>query len=102
MSSETREEEIRLSGDWSIFSIAEKMPFLLERLTALATGAGKPAVIDFGAVDTIDVSGWQLLVLWLRRCRQLGLSPIMANVSDDHRRRLDLLGFAGEFTFREN
>lgn len=96
------EEEIQLSGDWSIFSIAEKMPLLMEKLRALSGESRRSPIIDLAAVESIDVSGWQLLAMWLRHCRTLGCEPVMVNIREDLRKRLELLGFDAEFTFRES
>ncbi|WP_305042765.1 STAS domain-containing protein [Geoalkalibacter sp.] len=101
MSQESRQEPLKIEGDWSISGIALQHQRLEEEFT-LWTVRGEGAtefrepVFCLESVEDIDLSGWQVLACAFRGLRARGLSPRLVNIRADLRRNLDLLGYSRE------
>ena len=88
--------KIKLSGDWTIDSIAEQYGRLKELRLPEETPMAMPVVIDVGEITTLDASGCQLLAVWLRHVKALQFQPEVVNMADDFKRYLTSVGFYSE------
>ena len=96
---------IKLCGNWSITGVTDQLRFLKDQLQsmsspnaadALTPGENDPE-IDVQDVEQIDLSGYQLLAIWLRHVKMLGFSPVLVNVPETFRQDIRFLGFGAEF-----
>ena len=82
MATQTLESEHNLSGDWTISGVVGQLDLLFSSLDTLES-AGKIRVhIDCGKIHAIDMSGVQLLNVWLQCCRWRGVEPTLINVPE--------------------
>lgn len=90
---------IKLDGDWSLTGVTRQLLPLTEHLAALSAMPPHQAqpVIDLADVALFDACGCQLLTILLRHLRLLGFAPVLANIPDELRGSIDLLGFSHEF-----
>jgi|GEM_PF-983230 len=106
--SATERMSIKLCGNWSITGVTDQLQFLKVQLQSLSfsNAVDTPASscpmendpeIDMEDVDQIDLSGCQLLAIWLRHVKLLGLSPVLINVSEEFKQNIHFLGFGSEF-----
>ena len=81
-STHTTESNHNLSGDWTISGIVGQLDLLSSSLNTLES-AGKMRVhIDFVKINAIDMSGMQLLNVWLQCCKWRGVEPTLVNVPE--------------------
>jgi len=74
-------ETTRLIGDWTISGVVQQVTRLTE-LEIRSSLPGVPVVIDCSGIDRIDLSGFQLLYVWLH-CMQLnGLHTELVNMPE--------------------
>ncbi|WP_041245404.1 STAS domain-containing protein [Geotalea uraniireducens] len=106
--SATERMSIKLCGNWSITGVTDQLKFLKIQLQSLSfsnaadTRASSCPMendpeIDMKDVDQIDLSGCQLLAIWLRHVKLLGLSPVLINVPEEFRQNIHFLGFGSEY-----
>lgn len=96
---------IKLCGNWSITGVSEQLRFLKDQLQSMSSpnaadapnpGESDPE-IDVHDVEQIDLSGYQLLAIWLRHVKMLGFSPVLVNVPETFRQDIRYFGFGAEF-----
>lgn len=90
---------IKLDGDWSMTGVTQQLLPLTEHLAALSSVPPQQTrpVIDLAAVVLFDACGCQLLTILLRHLKLLGFAPILANIPEQFRHSIELLGFGHEF-----
>lgn len=90
---------IKLDGDWSMTGVTQQLLPLTEHLAALSGVHPHQAqpVIDLAAVALFDACGCQLLTILLRHLKLLGFTPVLANIPEEFRCNIELLGFGHEF-----
>lgn len=90
---------IKLDGDWSMTGVTQQLLPLTEHLAALSGVPPKQTqpVIDLAGVVLFDACGCQLLTILLRHLRLLGFTPVLANIPEEFRCSIELLGFGHEF-----
>jgi anti-anti-sigma regulatory factor len=71
----------RLSGDWTIAGVGQQVASLTE-FRIEGTGPDTTVAIDCSGIDGIDLSGFQLLFVWLHCIRLRGLRPELVNMPD--------------------
>lgn len=72
---------IHLTGDWTITGVVQQVP----RLTGLeicGTCSVKTVAVDCSGINGIDLSGFQLLYVWLHCIQLNGLHPELVNMPD--------------------
>jgi ABC-type transporter Mla MlaB component len=86
----------RLIGDWTIAGVIQQVTRLSE-LEIRSGRSGDTVVIDCSGIDQIDLSGFQLLYVWLH-CMQLsGLHPELVNMPEWMREAQQRQGIAQVF-----
>lgn len=98
--------KIHLDGDWSMAGVAEKFSALSSVLNSLldsqlSTDPGHSAApvvpeIDLSGITGFDACGCQLLVLFVRKLRQHGISAQLTNFSDALKSSVYYFGFDRE------
>lgn len=105
MSVKADENRITLSGDWSMNGVADQMPYLLEQLALLpevslsqekdpGVAQGQPQILV--DIDELDASGCQLLTLFVLVMERKGFMPLLINVTDAVKEKIQYLGFGRE------
>jgi ABC-type transporter Mla MlaB component len=91
----------KIGGDWSIAGIALQAKPLTE-LSNRCHEATRTVALDCGDIKSIDLSGFQLLYVWMHCLHLKGLQPKLVNVPDFMRESQRRLGIAPLFDSQEN
>lgn len=84
--------EARLEGDWTINGASRNLDSLALSLQQLeSVGVDKKLRIDFARIKEADVSGLQLLNVWLQCVRFRGVEPTLVNVPERLRQAIQVL-----------
>lgn len=77
--------EVRLEGDWTLAGATRNLSFLSRSLQQFEPGSEHCICIDCGEIKKIDMSGMQLLKVWLHCFRLRGVEPTLVNVPESLR-----------------
>ena len=94
----TTDPKHQLSGDWTISGVVSQMDSLSCSLQKLASTRKKRIHIDCTHIDSIDISGLQLLHVWMHCARMRGVHAQLINLSDDMQQTIRRLGLTNSFT----
>lgn len=72
--------EARLAGDWTLTGVTRNIGLLSQSLQKLKPGGDRSLLVDCGEIRDADISGLQLLNVWLQCVRFHGMEPILINV----------------------
>ena len=109
MSGNADGNRITLSGDWSMNGVADQMPYLLEQLALLpevsssqekqpGVAQGQPKILV--DIDELDASGCQLLTLFVLMMEREGFMPLLTNLTDAVKEKIQYLGFGRQLGAR--
>lgn len=107
MSGETSDRiRITLNGDWSMNGVTRQLPHLVEHLATLpdslsskdrqASGAEIQSEVVMAGIDELDASGCQLLTLYILLLKQKGVMPLLTDIPDAIKEKIQYLGFGRE------
>lgn len=109
MSERTR---IYLAGDWSMDGVTKQMPQLVEQLASLSgicTDEKLPtnahhdqSEVDLTRIEKLDACGCQLLAVFLRALQLGGIKPLLNDMPDDIKEKIQFLGFANELELQSD
>ena len=92
--------EARLEGDWTLKGIAHNIDSLSRSLQQLESRNGKKLQIDCGLMKEADISGLELLNVWMQCARFRGVEPTLVNVPESMRYAMhSLVGPCGNDTY---
>ncbi len=93
-------EEIRhqLSGEWTISEIDSQFNSLNETLRKLPLGGKKSVQVDCAGIGSIDMSGLQLIHVWMECAKMQGVTVELMNTPNCMRQSIRQLGFEQYFT----
>lgn len=74
--------EAHLEGDWTSSGAELNINSLAHSLQQLESGNEEILRIDCGQVQEADVTGLELLQVWLECARIRGVKPILVNISE--------------------
>ncbi|MBV5339653.1 MAG: STAS domain-containing protein [Deltaproteobacteria bacterium] len=83
--------EARLEGDWTLTGVTRNLDSLALSLQQLESGSGKKLRIDCGQMEKADISGLQLLNVWMQCVRFRGVEPTLVNVPVKLRHAMQVL-----------
>lgn len=72
--------EALLEGDWTISGVTRNIDSLALSLQQIQQGSEKKLRVDCGQMEEADISGLQLLNVWMQCARFRGVEPILVNV----------------------
>lgn len=72
----------RLDGDWTLTGVTRDIDSLAHSLQQLEPGSEKNLRIDCGQMKEADISGLQLLNVWMECARFRGVEPKLVNVPE--------------------
>jgi anti-anti-sigma regulatory factor len=98
MAKRSTESKLSLSGDWTIAGVVMQCQTLSRFLQELESGRKKEFHIDCGNIDSIDMSGLQLLHVWVELVRMRGVEARLLNVPDGMQQIICRLGLGQTFT----
>lgn len=87
-----------LSGDWTIAGVVTQVNSLSDSLQKMSTSRKKSIHIDCAMISTIDMSGLQLLHVWMELVKMRGVKAELVNLPDSMRQSIDRLGLVQCFT----
>lgn len=93
-----RDSKHKLSGDWSISGVVNQLDSLSRSLQKLTSGRKKNIHIDCGNINSIDMSGLQLLHVWLELVKVRGVDAQLINLPDGMQQTIERLGLGKCFT----
>jgi len=88
MTTKTTDKILNLSGDWTLSGVVSQIDLMSHSLQKITTSRHKSFHIDCAKIDNIDLSGVQLLYVWLECARMRGIEPIFVNVPEKIRHKL--------------
>jgi ABC-type transporter Mla MlaB component len=77
--------EACLEGDWTLSGASRNLSLLSHSLQQFEPGSGHSLRIDCGKIKNVDMSGMQLLNVWLQCFRFRGVEPTLVNVPESLR-----------------
>lgn len=83
--------EARLEGDWTLTGVTRNLDSLAHSLQQLEPGSEKNLRIDCGQIKEADISGLQLLNVWMQCARFRGMEPTLVNVPERLRHSMQVL-----------
>ncbi|MDD2582857.1 MAG: STAS domain-containing protein [Desulfuromonadaceae bacterium] len=90
-----------LQGDLIKSGVTDNINNIIKSLVAflqqLASGGKKNIRIDCGRIGAADISGLQLLYVWMQCARFRGVEPKLVNLSDSLRRWMQGMGIENCF-----
>lgn len=98
MATRTTDNNHHLSGDWTISGVVSQADLLSRSLEKLASTRKKRIRIDCGSIDAIDMSGLQLLHVWMELVKMRGVEAELLNLPDDMLHTIERLGLGQSFT----
>lgn len=98
MATKTTDGKHHLSGDWTISGVVNQVDLLSQSLEKLASTRKKRLCIDCGNIDSIDMSGLQLLHVWMELVKMRGVETKLLNLPDDMQHTIQRLGLGQSFT----
>lgn len=98
MATRTTDGNHNLSGDWTISGVASQVSSLSEYLQKLASARNKRIHIDCGSIESIDMSGLQLLHVWMELVKMRGVETRLHNLPDGMLLTIERLGLGHSFT----
>lgn len=98
MRTQTADSRHQLSGDWTISGVVNQVDSLSKSLEKLASASKKRIHIDCGRIDSIDMSGLQLLHVWMELVKMRGIETELLNMPDGMQQTIKRLGFGHSFT----
>ncbi|RII30147.1 MAG: hypothetical protein CXR30_07425 [Geobacter sp.] len=97
---------ITLDGDWSMNGVNHQIQNLVEVLETIsdslpdakcqARGTGIRSEVLMTGIDELDVSGCQLLTLFVQLLKQKGVIPLFTDVPDQIKKKIQAFGFDRE------
>jgi anti-anti-sigma regulatory factor len=88
-----------LDGDLTHSGVTQDIIILLAAsLQKIVSGGDDFINIDCERIRIVDVSGLQLLYVWMQCARIRGVEPALVNLSDSLRRKMEKMGFEDCFT----
>ena len=82
---------IKLSGHWNISGVIHQIESL-SALPKLESGLDKPVKIDCSEISSVDMSGLQLLHVWIQCLCLRGITPVLINLTVAMQRTIRHLG----------
>ena len=87
----------QLSGDWTISGVVKQMDSLSNTLQSLESCGNKKLHVDCRYIKSIDMSGLQLLHVWMECARMRGVEPQLVNLPVDMHHKIQNLGLGQYF-----
>ena len=83
--------EAQLEGDWTLTGLTRNLDSIALSLQQLEPKNGKNLRIDCGRIKEADISGLQLLNVWMQCVRFRGLKPMLVNVPERLRHSMQVM-----------
>ena len=94
----TPDTKHHLTGDWTISGVIDQCEKLSRSLQELEVDRQSQLHIDCGKINSIDMSGLQLLHVWMELVRMRGVETHLFNLSDEMLQTIERLGLRHSFT----
>lgn len=98
MNSSSGTQSTKLIGDWTIEGVGQQLHQLNDLpICNGAIDSGSTVAIDCAGIERIDMSGLQLLYVWIQCIRLRGFQPSLCNIPEKMMSSLACLGMADNF-----
>lgn len=98
MEIQTTDTKHQLTGDWTISGVAGQVDSLSKSLHNLASARKKRVHVDCGGIEAIDMSGLQLLHVWIECASVRGIQAKLVNLPEEMRQTIQRLGLGQCFS----
>ncbi len=98
MATRTTDSKHHLSGNWTIEGVVSQVNVLSRSLQKLEAGNKKRIQVDCGKIKSIDMSGLQLLHVWMELVKMRGMEAHLYNLPDGMQQSIRHLGLGHCFT----
>ncbi len=98
METQTTEHEYHLSGDWTITGVVSQVDSLSNSLDKLSYAQNTRLFVDCTKIDCIDMSGLQLLHVWMQCANIRGVQAQLINLPEEMKEFIQRLGLNQCFT----
>jgi anti-anti-sigma regulatory factor len=87
-----------LEGDWTITGVADNIDSMVQTLNQIELEGKNNFLINCSQIDETDISGLQLLNVWVECARMRGIEPKLVSVTDGVLRAINGYGFSHLFS----
>ena len=98
MATQTTNSEHHLTGDWTITGVVNQLDTLRSTLRKFEHSQKKRLHIDCGKIEAIDLSGLQLIHVWLELVKMHGMEAQLFNLPHHMHYDIRRLGLGQCFT----
>ncbi len=98
MTTQTQEPRHQLTGDWTIAGVVTQVDTLTDSLQKLAVDQHKHLHVDCASINSIDMSGLQLLHVWLQCAKMRGIKTKLVNLPEGMQKAIQNLGLHQAFS----
>jgi len=98
MAKQTTESKHQLTGDWTISGVVKQVDALSHTLQKQEPGKNIKLHVDYAEIANIDMSGLQLLHVWMECAKMRGVNKQLVNLPDDMHQTIQRLGLGQCFT----
>lgn len=98
MAMQTTEPRHQLTGDWTIAGVVTQVDTLTDSLQKLASEQHTDLHVDCASINSIDMSGLQLLHVWLQCAKMRGIKTRLINLPEDMQKAIHNLGLHQAFS----
>lgn len=98
MATRTTSSKHHLSGDWTIAGVVTQVNDLSRSLQKLSSSTRKSIHIDCARISAIDMSGLQLIHVWMELVKMRGVRTELINLPDNMQQSIQRLGLGQCFT----
>jgi anti-anti-sigma regulatory factor len=92
------EHKHALSGDWTIAGVINQVDALSDSLKGFVGVQDKQLHVDCAEIHTIDMSGLQLLHVWMQCAKMRGIRTRLINLPETMQQIIQRLGLDQAFT----
>jgi ABC-type transporter Mla MlaB component len=97
MAYQIHDSALTLSGQWNLSGLVHQIESLT-KLIQTESGLINPFRIDCSKINSVDMSGLQLLYVWLQCVTLRGAKPELINLPEDMHQNIKQLGLARCFS----
>ena len=87
----------QLSGNWTMSGIVGQLELLTDFLQKLVAVGKRCLHIDCGRIDSIDMSGLQLIHVWIELVKMRGVETRLVNLPENMRQVIRCMGLGQSF-----
>jgi anti-anti-sigma regulatory factor len=92
-----KQADVKLTGNWNLSGVVLQIESL-STLHKLESGLEKIFRIDCSEINSVDMSGLQLLYVWIQCVSLRGVKPELINLPEGMQKAIKRLGLTNSFS----